>query len=306
MSTTGYYGKIPLRGDFVSGRIPSTFKNPWDDWAQQLVTASDKIKQANNGKSPWLKLPVYRFYLSSKVAGDNAWTGVMLPSRDSVGRQFPFCLARDIDARLSAADCFSQQADVLTALENVIEQLYAGTLEFDSLEPSLSSIDAQYLPADAACDNPHQITGQTTGEAMSIRIGSDPTLENNSFWKTATDAILNTTCTGHSIWATSPLSNSLPETLICEAMPSPESCLSMFSGDFTQSHWTSVSHNESAGETRAKNTFLQDETVQVPALPDVDDGDTKPIRKLEANKTSQKTDFLELDDIGDTEAPWDD
>ena len=36
----GFYGKIPLLGDFVSRRLPRHFIEPWDSWLQSAFAAS--------------------------------------------------------------------------------------------------------------------------------------------------------------------------------------------------------------------------------------------------------------------------
>lgn len=303
MNTTGYYGKIPLRGDFVSGRIPTTFKHTWDDWAQQLVIANDELKIETSGPGLWYRLPVYRFYLSSMVAGDNAWVGLVLPSCDSVGRLFPFCFAKDIDANVNAPTAFELHQGYFVALEKLVEQLYADELKFETLNDTLANIDAQHL-IEPATGCP-VISRQSEEQSLSIRITDPASLSDSNFWKTATTALLSTSCSSHSVWTTSPISNSVEETLICESMPSTACCKSLFQGDFNHQHWTTFVKNGSTEEKREENQFSRNKTPPLTQIPADEDGDTKPIHKLPADQLPRKTDFLELDDSDQTDAPWD-
>ncbi len=302
MNTTGYYGKLPQRGDFVSGKIPTTFKNTWDDWAQQLVIANNELQQQGSAQ-PWFHLPVYRFYLSSMIAGDNAWVGVMLPSADSVGRLFPFCLARDIDPAISAAEAMASHQAFYETLESLIQQLYSNELSFANLNDTLTQLDAE-TAVTAAADTA-TIARQSSEPALSIRITTPADTGDPRFWQSATSAVLSLTCAGHSFWTTSALSNSSCETLICEGLPSANCCKSLFHGNFDALHWTQFNQSNLPAERRDANHFTNDDTPP-PADPIPVDmgGDTKPIHKIAGNQPPREADFLELDDSEQPDAPW--
>lgn len=95
----GWYGKLPSLGDFASRRLDPDFIDAWDAWlAQGLV---DWQTRAPNS---WLELylagPSWRFVLMPGVlpspCRDNAWTGVLMPSVDRVGRYFPLTLVQPL------------------------------------------------------------------------------------------------------------------------------------------------------------------------------------------------------------------
>lgn len=303
MNTTGYYGKMPQRGDFVSGKIPTTFKNTWDDWAQQLVNVSDEIK-LNGADNPWFKLPVYRFYLSSGVAGDNAWIGIMLPSSDSVGRLFPFCLARDIDPTLIAPQALTLHQPYFQQLEELLKQLYEKELDFTHLNDKLSQLDEE--TSIVTEPGASVITTQSEEPALSVKLEHD--IANSTDWETAATAILQVSCTAYSIWTTSPLSKSSSETLICEALPSTRNCGSFFSGDFNALDWTQSVYDKIQPGHREDNILTKEAVT--PSLVATEDTDTKPIRKTAIpgpeRESPRETDFLELDDDSvQPDDPWD-
>jgi len=84
----GFYGKIPSRGDFVSGGLPRSFIDPWDRWLQEGMAAS-RIALGEGWISRWLKAPIWSFVLAPGICGPEAAIGVWMPSVDRVGRHFP-------------------------------------------------------------------------------------------------------------------------------------------------------------------------------------------------------------------------
>ncbi len=89
---TGFYGKLPARGDFVCQHLPAAFTRPWDDWLARVIGASQTALGAN-WVAAWLEAPVWRYALAPGVAGAAAVLGLILPSVDRAGRYFPLCFA---------------------------------------------------------------------------------------------------------------------------------------------------------------------------------------------------------------------
>ena len=92
LASIGYFGKVPVRGDFVQRRLPRSFLDPWDDWLQGAVAAS-KTQLGDGWLDNYLTSPIWRFVLSAGVCGDVAAAGVLMPSVDSVGRYYPMTIA---------------------------------------------------------------------------------------------------------------------------------------------------------------------------------------------------------------------
>jgi type VI secretion system protein ImpM len=91
--SAGWFGKLPALGDFASRRLPDAWIAAWDAWlGSELAAARESL-----GDDAWLALymvaPVRRFWLAPGLLTADAWLGVLMPSVDSVGRQFPFTLA---------------------------------------------------------------------------------------------------------------------------------------------------------------------------------------------------------------------
>lgn len=88
----GFYGKVATHGDFVSRRLPRSFLDPWDHWLQDCLRYSQEQLGAD-WLDVYLTSPVWRFALAPGVCGDGAWTGVLIPGVDRVGRYFPLTVA---------------------------------------------------------------------------------------------------------------------------------------------------------------------------------------------------------------------
>ena len=124
---TGLYGKLPAHGDFVRRGLPDGFVAGWDAWLQAGILAARDTLGEGFGPA-WDAAPAWCFRLPAGACGRAAMAGVMLPSRDLVGRRFPLTLAAPVgatppgqawyDALLKAAwDAYHQEreADLLLA-----------------------------------------------------------------------------------------------------------------------------------------------------------------------------------------------
>jgi type VI secretion system protein ImpM len=91
-AATGFYGKIPARGDFVCVGLPRGFVDPWHAWIERMLVAS-RAELGEEWQPAWLEAPVWRFALPSGLCGPNPAAGLWLPSVDRVGRYFPLTFA---------------------------------------------------------------------------------------------------------------------------------------------------------------------------------------------------------------------
>jgi type VI secretion system protein ImpM len=84
----GFFGKLPGTGDFVTRGLPSAFVKSWDCWLTRHL-------------APRLACDAPPLYFHRP--GTPAFTGVVVPSRDSAGRLFPLTLAAECRDGLPAA-----------------------------------------------------------------------------------------------------------------------------------------------------------------------------------------------------------
>jgi type VI secretion system protein ImpM len=91
-TVTGFFGKLPARGDFVRIGLPRDFTDPWDEWLQTVMAGSRSI-MGEAWLPAFLEAPVWRFILPANMCGRHAVLGLMLPSVDRAGRYFPLTFA---------------------------------------------------------------------------------------------------------------------------------------------------------------------------------------------------------------------
>lgn len=114
----GWFGKLPGHGDFVGRRLPPAMRDPFDAWLQRAILASRAALGAS-WQPLWLSSPLWRFVLAPGLCGPQAWSGVMTPSMDRVGRCFPLVLAAPSSAAPALADCLGRHEHWFVRLEEI-------------------------------------------------------------------------------------------------------------------------------------------------------------------------------------------
>jgi type VI secretion system protein ImpM len=88
----GWFGKIPALGDFISRRLPPEFIETWDQWLSEELQAARNALGADWPES-YINAPLWRFALMPGALDERQWFGVLMPSVDRVGRQYPLTIA---------------------------------------------------------------------------------------------------------------------------------------------------------------------------------------------------------------------
>jgi type VI secretion system protein ImpM len=117
---TGFFGKLPSAGDFVTRGLPVGFAAFWDGWATRHLV----------GRAGWPEHGL-RLRLAS---GGRVAAGIVVPGVDRVGRRFPcaaFVIAEDLPAPDGLDDwCDAARAALLAAQAQLAEaDALAETLE---------------------------------------------------------------------------------------------------------------------------------------------------------------------------------
>lgn len=139
--SVGFYGKLPIVGDFINRRLPKDFINTLDQWMQQGISVS-KEALAEEWLNLYLTSPIWRFAFQAGICGEGAWVGIMMPSVDKVGRYFPLILACQVDERQLAL-IFTKSNDWFIQLEDLA---LAGLDENYNLEEFNDAVLALEVP----------------------------------------------------------------------------------------------------------------------------------------------------------------
>ncbi|HVJ51635.1 MAG TPA: type VI secretion system-associated protein TagF [Aliidongia sp.] len=223
----GYYGKVPARGDFVSRRLARSIVDPWDDWLQQAIQAS----QEQLG-SAWIDLylvaPIWRFVLAGGLCGPAPLAGILMPSVDSVGRNFPLLIAVELPPQSSlgavagGAGAWFEDAESMA-----LDSLRDGFKLEDLDRPAVD------LAAGAAAAGISGIPGRLTspglcvplsaveeaGPAYGRRFGDSPSVRASLWWTIGSERIR-------------------PVLVAADGLPAPSSFAAFLDGDWQGRGWT--------------------------------------------------------------------
>lgn len=229
-AATGFYGKLPTLGDFVTRRLPARFIEAWDLWLRECLAESRSALGAD-WLPTYLTSPLWRFALTPGVAGESGWAGVLMPSVDRVGRYYPFTIACSIAAAgdplalLRAPDWFERAERVaLRGLE-----------DSDTLAALDASIAALGAPLSAAASSPPP---DSPAGPWRLRLtGRDPL---SDACPTLLRAALSEVFLGYSLWWTTGSEQIDPCLLCCQGLPTTGGFAAMLGGAWSDGGWRAL------------------------------------------------------------------
>ena len=158
----GYYGKMPSQGDFLRRKADVGFVQKWDGWLQSSMSQS-REDLGEDWMSAYESAPIWRFCLGNNVCGDDALTGVMMPSQDRVGRCFPLTVFWR--SRQSPDSTALEAEPFMTELEDAaLFTLEEGSAR-DRLEQTLKDMTEPDLPYGGNDDYSHWLSMFFGGES---------------------------------------------------------------------------------------------------------------------------------------------
>ena len=135
MNRVGLFGKMPAKADFVRHHIAEPAARAFDNWLHQGV---ESLRMANCSPAS----SAVRFLFSPRGTGQ-VLVGLMVPSRDQVGRDFPLTAFFPMDAAYFAqrfAGIPVACDPFLGALNRVLSQ--AEHMSFEQLVGHLEAVPA--------------------------------------------------------------------------------------------------------------------------------------------------------------------
>ena len=136
----GAFGKMPSLGDFFRLRVAQDFVTVWDGWLQAALLGTRQLL-GDRYEDCYMTAPVWRFVLPPGTAGALGVMGVLMPSVDRVGRQFPLTLVGPCTAASPLHD-LARQGPVLDALEALALAALSDDMTRDGLSDALAAIVA--------------------------------------------------------------------------------------------------------------------------------------------------------------------
>lgn len=173
--TSGLYGKLPVKRDFVAENVPRGFIQRYEPWLQGSIAAS-RITLGPRWQAVYYAAPIWRFWLGPQVCGAGV-VGAMMPSIDGVGRAFPLTV---MTAAGDGAVFDRPENDPQDAWFEAVEDLLLTALDADCDYPGLLERLAG-LPEPASIPRPAAPAGATAYAdglvAASGALGGKPPFE---------------------------------------------------------------------------------------------------------------------------------
>ena len=132
-----YFGKLPGAGDFISRRMPYPLQQFWDRWC---ASGMEVLKERNPapGWALWGNTPKWAFLLPAQSGVPIGQLGVLAPSCDRVGRNFPFLVTTAILDK-NAMSLLPRAAPIALAWAHVVADAQSARMNIDAVDTALSS-----------------------------------------------------------------------------------------------------------------------------------------------------------------------
>lgn len=230
--TTGFFGKLPSRGDFIGRHLPKSFLQPWDAWLQAAI-AQSKSQLGESWRDLYCTSPIWRFALGAGVCGPIACAGILMPSMDRVGRYYPLAITAPLALNwpllalpISSTLWFEQ-----------LEHLALDALDRDQLDLDDFSAQVAALEQPPRTDRPS--AGTTKGNAWYC-----PLPEPLDILQTSTvlaSHLLEQGFAQPSLWWTDGSDQIARCLLICDGMPPVVGFAALLAGNWQQRGWNEQS-----------------------------------------------------------------
>ncbi|MCI0507307.1 MAG: type VI secretion system-associated protein TagF [Gammaproteobacteria bacterium] len=236
-SACGIYGKLPAHGDFISRNLPSAFLNYWDEWLQGFI-ASSQEQLNDDWLNTYLTGPIWRFALSRGCADGNAWIGVMMPSVDSVGRYFPFCVVNKLQNDSNLVDIISSQAGWYAAMEDLALEALQNEYDADTIMEKLQDHpfnDHPYYYRRNPSLQPSEVNaGQTVNLALVMDFEEQLPSSTNAV---LLDWLMARQFPSYSLWHSRGSDLVQPSFLVSQGLPNLGGAAAMLQGDWKKWNW---------------------------------------------------------------------
>jgi type VI secretion system protein ImpM len=135
----GLYGKLHSHGDFVVRRLPREFVSGWDAWLQQGIVEC-KLAIGPAWEEKYRDAPVWRFVTAPGICGESAWTGIIQPSMDRVGRYFPLTIAVALPDETDVLYTLFAAASWYGTIEREAAAAFDSDVQLDELDRRIEQI----------------------------------------------------------------------------------------------------------------------------------------------------------------------
>ena len=219
----GFFGKLPTRGDFVARRFDGRIRTLFDGWLSASLTHSRKAL-GETWADCYAHAPCWRFILTAGIAGSEPIAGIIMPSRDNYGRQFPIVIAADVPGCAAPLKLVhSAEAWFAAAERAAMSGVYEGA-PFDAFDGRVVALGQPVFTSDRA--------------APALRFAYGDALERAQGLSGALEATLGARQDNMTLWWTKGGGGVAPSMLHHQGMPPPERYAALLDGRWEDWGWT--------------------------------------------------------------------
>jgi|GEM_PF-901943 len=239
--TAALFGKLPARGDFIARNMPREVQRPFEDWLIPLIQQT-RSTLGSEWTAHWRGAGPWRFWIGADVFGGSwqhdlrkgsreqatragALTGVLLPSADRHGRDFPLVLVlADSLARLMPPPVTaSPDRGWYDLCDELLYGARAGT-DIATVEAALDRLPGPLLPEGA--EEMAQLLDQRALWAEGSEVRADGT---SRIWDDIAAADHHLAASQRSYWWQAPHSGAAQRVLTLAGLPDAGSFAFMLS-----------------------------------------------------------------------------
>lgn len=261
-NTVGFFGKLPVLGDFVSRRLPRDFIDPWDKWLQASIRLSQEVL-GDDWLSLFLVSPIWRFALSPGICGASAWVGIIIPSVDRVGRYYPLTLAVSIDVE-SMTTVFLSDSSWFSEVEDIALTVFTEQFNLDEFERSLLNINT---PSQSCLRNSHMINSADihSSTKAAFRFDLSCVSQTDRVFPMLSQGLLARSMGEYSFWATEGFRDGRSLFLCCASLPPIDTYADFLKGmPESSKDWQCGVYVQAPCETKSIPQIAEDDERTVP------------------------------------------
>ena len=232
----GFYGKFPVRGDFVTRNLPMDFIRPWDEWLQSAVAAS-REQLGESWLQTYLTSPLWRFVLSAGLCGSRRWAGVVMPSVDRVGRYFPLTIVAAVDPCAGLPDLLCSAGGWFERIEEIALTALDNDFELDQFEAALARL--QFPVPEADPDEAHPVDHKTRGAAgrTAFQVGVADSGDIPAGFARLSAMLFEKYIPSYSLWNSEGSDQVAGSLVACEGLPPVDAFSSFLNGGWLKHGW---------------------------------------------------------------------
>lgn len=236
MSNLGFFGKIPLTGDFIHRRMSSVFMNRWDEWLKVNILHSQ-----NQLGEQWLPLysqsPMWRFCIAPGVIDDKAYLGIMIPSVDSVGRYFPLTVAQAVEPKAIAFMLSDTANQWFQNIEDLLLDLLEGyESKLQDFDAKIAALQPKWI--DTISDIPSGLSSLDKSFNLRVEVSSA-----NSINHSVSSLMLNNLVDNKkafTFWWNEGSEAYSPSILLSDKLPATDQFSALLDGSWDEHKWVSI------------------------------------------------------------------